>query len=150
MLKQRQKEEENLRREMSNMKIGEDTAIKIDLKTIVAIIMITSTFVGMYYTLQADIEVAKNEPKAAIERLEYDLREEWNEKSIMSLEERIYTLEEAIDILSQEVEITSTMLKDGTENDQKFEELNKRLEELQNQKPQVIIQGIDNKSRRGK
>ena len=67
MLKQRQKEEENLRREMSNMKIGEDTAIKIDLKTIVAIIMITSTFVGMYYTLQADIEVAKNEPKAAIE-----------------------------------------------------------------------------------
>ena len=55
MLKQRQKEEENLRRKISNMKIGEDTAIKIDLKTIVAIIMITSTFVGMYYTLQADI-----------------------------------------------------------------------------------------------
>ena len=27
------------------MKIGEDTTIKIDLKTIVAIIMITSTFV---------------------------------------------------------------------------------------------------------
>ena len=69
MLKQRQKEEENLRRDMSNLKIGEDTAIKIDLKTIVAIIMITSTFVGMYYTLQADIEVAKNDPKEAIERL---------------------------------------------------------------------------------
>ena len=132
------------------MKISENTVLKLDLKTILSIIVLTSSFVGMYYTLQADIEEAKKLPPAEVERLEYDLREEWNEKSIMSLEERIYTLEEAIDILSQEVEITSTMLKDGTENDQKFEELNKRLEELQNQKPQVIIQEIDKKSRRGK
>ena len=117
------------------MKISENTVLKLDLKTILSIIVLTSSFVGMYYTLQADIEEAKKLPPAEVERLEYDLREEWNEKSIMSLEERIYTLEEAIDILSQEVEITSTMLKDGTENDQKFEELNKRLEELQNQKP---------------
>ena len=132
------------------MKISENTVLKLDLKTILSIIVLTSSFVGMYYTLQADIEEAKKLPPAEVKRLEYDLREEWNEKSIMSLEERIYTFEEAIDILSQEVEITSTMLKDGTENDQKFEELNKRLEELQNQKPQVIIQGIDKKSRRGK
>ena len=132
------------------MKISENTVLKLDLKTILSIIVLTSSFVGMYYTLQADIEEVKKLPPAEVKRLEYDLREEWNEKSIMSLEERIYTLEEAIDILSQEVEITSTMLKDGTENDQKFEELNKRLEELQNQKPQVIIQGIDKKSRRGK
>tara|TARA_B100000989_G_C19530796_1_gene469705 strand:+ start:2600 stop:2998 length:399 start_codon:yes stop_codon:yes gene_type:complete len=132
------------------MKINENTVLKLDLKTIISIIILTTTFVGMYYTLQYDIEEAKNLPPSEVKRLEYDLREEWNEKSIMSLKERIYTLEEAIDILSQEVEITSTMLKDGTENDQKFEELNKRLEELQNQKPQVIIQGIDKKSRRGK
>ena len=80
------------------MKIGEDTAIKIDLKTIVAIIMITSTFVGMYYTLQADIEVEKNEPAAQIERLEFDLKEEWNEKSILNLQERIEMLEEGQDL----------------------------------------------------
>jgi len=38
------------------MKIGEGTEFKIDIKTVIAIIMITSTFVGMYYTLQSDIE----------------------------------------------------------------------------------------------
>ena len=29
------------------------------IKTVVAIIMVTASFVGMYYTLQADIEEAK-------------------------------------------------------------------------------------------
>ena len=152
MLKQRQKEEENLRREMSNMKIGEDTAIKIDLKTIVAIIMITSTFVGMYYTLQADIEVAKNEPKAAIERLEYDLKEEWNEKSILNLQERIEMLEKGQDLLREEIKITSSMLQDGTEADEKFAELNAQLEELKNKKPKtrVIVKEVkvDKKGRK--
>ena len=152
MLKQRQKEEENIRREMSNMKIGEDTAIKIDLKTIVAIIMITSTFVGMYYTLQADIEVAKNEPKAAIERLEYDLKEEWNEKSILNLQERIEMLEEGQDLLREEIKITSSMLQDGTEADEKFAELNAQLEELKNRKPKtrVIVKEVkvDKKGRK--
>lgn len=132
------------------MKIGEDTSIKIDLKTIVAIIMITSTFVGMYYTLQADIEVAKNEPKAAIERLEYDLKEEWNEQMILSLKERIEMLEEGQDLLREEIKITSSMLQDGTEADNKFAELNAQLEALQKRKPKVIVKEIkvDKKGRK--
>ena len=139
MLNQKQKEKEELRRKISNMKIGEDTAIKIDLKTIVAIIMITSTFVGMYYTLQADIEIAKNEPKAAIERLEYDLKEEWNEKSILNLQERIEMIEEGQDLLREEIKITSSMLQEGTEADSKFAELNAQLEELKNRKPKTTV-----------
>jgi len=132
------------------MKIGEDTSIKIDLKTIVAIIMITSTFVGMYYTLQADIEVAKNEPKAAIERLEYDLKEEWNEQMILSLKERIEMIEEGQDLLREEIKITSSMLQDGTEADDKFAELNAQLEALQKRKPKVIVREIkvDKKGRK--
>ena len=131
------------------MKINENTVLKLDLKTILSIIVLTSSFVGMYYTLQADIEESKKLPPAEVERLEYDLREEWNEKSIMSLKERVINLEEAIDILGQEVKITSSTLKDGTENDQKFEELSKRLEKLQNQKPQIIIKEIP-KGKKGK
>ena len=127
------------------MKIGEDTSIKIDLKTIVAIIMVTTSFVGMYYTLQADIEIAKNEPKAAIERLEYDLKEDWNEQMIMSLEERIEMLEEGQDLLREEIKITSSMLKDGTEADEKFAELNAQLEALKKRKPKVIIKEVPKK-----
>jgi len=127
------------------MKIGENTEIKVDLKTIIAIVMITTTFVGMYYTLQADIEVAKNEPKASVERLEYDLREEWNEKMIINLEERVEILEESQDLLREEVKITSTMLKDGTDKDAKFEELNKQMELLKKRKTTVIIKEVPKK-----
>ena len=55
------------------MKIGEGTEFKIDLKTIISIVVTTSMFVGMYYTLQSDIDDAKKLPPAEIERMEYDL-----------------------------------------------------------------------------
>ena len=41
------------------MKIGEGTEFKIDIKTVVSLIVVTSMFVGMYYSLQSDIEEAK-------------------------------------------------------------------------------------------
>jgi peptidoglycan hydrolase CwlO-like protein len=71
------------------MKISESTEFKIDLKTVIAIIMITTTFVGMYYTLQSDIEEAKKLPPSEIKRLEYDLKQEWQTNHIESLEEKV-------------------------------------------------------------
>tara|TARA_Y100001937_G_C6916128_1_gene239653 strand:- start:32 stop:307 length:276 start_codon:yes stop_codon:yes gene_type:complete len=71
------------------MKIGENTEFKIDIKTVIAIIMITSTFVGMYYTLQSDIEDAKKMPPAEIKRMEYDLKQKWQTEHIEDLEEKV-------------------------------------------------------------
>jgi hypothetical protein len=76
------------------MKIGEGTEFKIDIKTVVSLIVITSMFVGMYYTLQADIEEAKELPPAAIERMEYDLKQQWQTEHIMHLEDDIDELRE--------------------------------------------------------
>ena len=50
------------------MKINQSTEFNIDLKTIIGIVMFTSSMVGMYYTLQSDIDDAKKMPKAAIDR----------------------------------------------------------------------------------
>ena len=72
-----------------NMKISEGTEFKIDLKTVVSLIVITSMFVGMYYTLQADIEEAKKMPPAEIERMEYDLKQQWQTEHIEDLEEKV-------------------------------------------------------------
>ena len=71
------------------MKIGENTEVKLELKTIISIIVLTSTFMGMYYTLQGEIEEAKKMPPAEIERMEYDLKQEWQTKHIEDLEEKI-------------------------------------------------------------
>jgi len=56
------------------MKIGENTEFKLDLKTIISIVVFTSTIMGMYYTLESDIEEAKKLPPAEVKRLEYDIR----------------------------------------------------------------------------
>ena len=121
------------------MKISESTEFKIDLKTVIGIIMLTTTLVGMYYTLQDDIQLAKTLPPVEVERLEYDLKEQWNKQNIDDLIERVDMLEEANDILKEEIKITSSMLQDGTKADDKFEELNKQLEELQKRKPKTTV-----------
>jgi DNA repair exonuclease SbcCD ATPase subunit len=120
-------------------KISENTNIQLDLKTVVAIIMVTASFVGMYYTLQADIEEAKKLPPIEVTRLEYELKEEWNEKMILQLKDQVKMLEETSNILKEEIKITSAMLQDGTEADGKFEELQRQLEELEKRKPKTTV-----------
>lgn len=120
-------------------KISENTNIQLDLKTVIGIIMVTASFVGMYYTLQADIQEAKKLPPIEVTRLEYELKEEWNEKMIMQLRDRVEMLEQTQSILKEEINITASLVKDGTEADGKLEELNRQLEELKNKKPKTTV-----------
>ena len=121
------------------MKISESTEFKIDIKTVISIIVITASFVGMYYTLQADIAEAKTLPPTEVQRLEFDLKEEWNKENIEELKQRVDMLEQVDDVVFEEINILSTLVKDGTENDGKLEELHKQLEELQNRKPKTTV-----------
>jgi len=125
--------------QLMSTKISENTNIQLDLKTVVAIIMVTASFVGMYYTLQADIEEARKLPPIEVTRLEYELKEKWNEKMIIQLKDQVEMLEQTQDILKEEINITASMIKDGTEADGKLEELNKQLEELRNRKPKTTV-----------
>jgi hypothetical protein len=70
-------------------KITEQTEVKLDLKGIIKIVVLTATLVGMYYTLQSDIEEAKKMPPAVIDRIEYDLKQQWQTKHIEKLEEKV-------------------------------------------------------------
>ena len=134
------------------MKISENTEFKIDIKTVIGIIMFTTTIVGMYYTLQEDIAEAKTLPPTEVTRLEYELKEKWNEEMIMDLKERVDMLEQVDDVAFEEIDILSTLIKDGTENDGKLEELNRQLNELRNKKPntRVIVKEVkvDKKGRK--
>ena len=71
------------------VKIGEGTEFKIDIKTVVSLVVITSMFVGMYYSLQSDIQEAKTLPPAVIDRIEYDLKQQWQTEHINDLDEKV-------------------------------------------------------------
>lgn len=134
------------------MKISENTEFKIDIKTVIGIIMLTTTLVGMYYKLQEDIAEAKTLPPTEVTRLEYELKEKWNEDMIVDLKERVDMLEQVDDVAFEELSVLSTLIKDGTESDGKLEELNRQLEELKKNKPQtrVIVKEVkvDKKGRK--
>ena len=130
------------------MKISENTEFKIDIKTVIGIIMLTTTLVGMYYTLQEDIEAAKNLPPVEVGRLEYDLKEKWNHENIEDMLERVNMLEQVDDVIFEEIDVLSGLVKDGTESDGKLQELQKRLEDLQKRKPTVIVKEIQTSKKR--
>jgi len=130
------------------MKISENTEFKIDIKTVIGIIMLTTTLVGMYYTLQEDIALAKKLPPVEIGRLEYDLKEEWNHENIEDILERVNMLEQVDDVIFEEINVLSSLIKDGTESDGKLQELQKRLEELNKRKPTIIVKEVEVKKRR--
>ena len=116
------------------MKISENTEFKIDVKTVIGIIMLTTTFVGMYYSLQDDIAQARNLPPVEVKRLEYDLKEKWNHSNIQDLKERVDMTEQMDDILSEEIRVLSTLVKDGTKTDGKLDELAKQVLALKSKK----------------
>jgi hypothetical protein len=120
--------------QQESMKISENTEFKIDIKTVIGIIMLTTTFVGMYYSLQDDITEAKNLPPTEVKRLEYDLKEKWNHANIEDLKERVDMMEQMGDILSEEIKVLSTLVKDGTKTDGKLDELAKQVLALKSKK----------------
>ena len=130
------------------MKISENTEFKIDIKTVIGIIMLTTTLVGMYYTLQEDIALAKELPPVEIGRLEYDLKEEWNHENIEDILERVNMLEQVDNVIFEEINVLSILIKDGTESDGKLQELQKRLEELNKRKPTIIVKEVLIKKKR--
>ena len=97
------------------MKINENTELKLDLKTVIAVIVITASFVGMYFTLQSDIEEAKKLPPSEINRIEYDLKHESINNVIIDINERIDEAEEVLE----------TMFKLGVELDKELHKLDK-------------------------
>jgi len=85
------------------MKINERTEVKLDLKTVISIVIITASFVTMYFSLQADIEEAKKLPPVVIDRIEYDINRSWQSSHVLKLEQEVKELKEMIKELDKEL-----------------------------------------------
>ena len=70
-------------------RIGEDTQITLDLKTIAIIVVFVATVVGMWYALQKDIEEAKLLPEPAVSGTEYDLKDKLVRETIMNTQKKV-------------------------------------------------------------
>ena len=82
-------------------KIGEDTNITVDLKTIGMIIGFTITIASLYFVMQADIAEAKELPRPEISKLEYDLKDELIRNTIMDTQDDVEEIKETIKKIDQ-------------------------------------------------
>jgi hypothetical protein len=83
------------------MKIGEDTKITIDLKTIGLAVGGLVMMIGMWFTLQADIALAKELPEPVIERMEFDMKDELIRQTIMDTQDDVQEIKETLDKMDE-------------------------------------------------
>ena len=86
--------------------LNEDTSFKVSLKTLGGIAVLIFTLVGMWFTLQADINEAKELPAPQITKMEFDMKDKMvrdallnTEKNVEKLEERMIRIEDKMDKL---------------------------------------------------
>ena len=83
--------------------ISENTKLQLNLKTIIAICLVVSSFVGQYYVLSNDIELAKRLPESEISRSELDLKLELISKTVMSNAEKLNKVETSMEKIEERV-----------------------------------------------
>ena len=81
--------------------IGEETKVTLDLKTIGMIVGFVLMIAGMWYTLQADIALAKELPEPVIDRIEYDLKDELIRQTIMDTQEDVEAMRDQLDKIDE-------------------------------------------------
>jgi len=84
-------------------KLGEETQVTLDLKTIGMVIAGAISLAAMYFTLKADIEIAKELPKPAISRTEYDLKDQLIRETIMNTQEKVEENSKKLDKIDEKL-----------------------------------------------
>ena len=72
--------------------LNEDTSFKISIKTLAGIAVLIFTLVGMWFTLQADIDEAKELPEPLppdVTRMEFDMKDQMIRQTILDTQEDV-------------------------------------------------------------
>ena len=69
--------------------ISKDSKFTLSIETLVIIGSVLVTTVGMWFTLQAEIEEAKKLPPSEVSRTEYDLKDQLIRETIMNTQEKV-------------------------------------------------------------
>jgi len=83
--------------------LGEGTKVTLDLKTIGMVIAGAVSLAAMYFTLQKEIEIAKELPEPTISRTEYDLKDRLVRETIMNTQEKVEENSKKLDRIDEKL-----------------------------------------------
>ena len=84
--------------------LSEDTGFNVSLKSLAGIGFIMATIIGMWFTLQADIALAKELPEPAdpeITRMEFDMKDQMIRNTIMNTQEDVEDIKNQLDKIEE-------------------------------------------------
>ena len=87
--------------------ISEDTQVTLDLKTIGMAAAGLAALIGMYFTLQADIALAKELPEplpSEVTRMEFDMKDQLIRQTIMTTQEDVSELKNDLDRIEEKID----------------------------------------------
>ena len=96
--------------------LSKDSKFTLSLETAVSIAVTIALVVGMWYSLQAEIELAKELPEPEVSRMEYDLKDQMIRDSIMNTEEKVEKLEEKVDSVKDDTQMINETLLNMNKN----------------------------------
>jgi hypothetical protein len=86
------------------MKINESSEFTLDLKTIVMIIGFAVSLSATYFTLMAEVEIAKTLPEMPISEKEFELKDKLIRASILSTQEDVQEIKEDMKYLRGKID----------------------------------------------
>jgi ribonucleotide reductase alpha subunit len=98
------------------MEVGKDTKFTLSVETGISIVVTIGMIIGMWYSLQAEIELAKELPEPEVSRMEYDLKDQMIRDSILNTEEKVDKLEEKVDSVKDDTRMIQETLLDMNKN----------------------------------
>tara|TARA_Y100001938_G_scaffold147935_1_gene230337 strand:- start:910 stop:1191 length:282 start_codon:yes stop_codon:yes gene_type:complete len=87
--------------------ISEDSKFEVSLKTLGGIAFLIATLVGMWFTLQADIDEAKllpEPPEPEVTKMEFDMKDKMIRQTILSTQEDVTEIKEDIKYLRDKID----------------------------------------------
>jgi hypothetical protein len=93
------------------VEVSKDSKFTFSIETLISLAVTIFMVVGIWFTLQADIEEAKQLPEPPISRTEYDLKDQMIRNSILNTEEKVEKLEDKVDDIKEDTRsINETLL----------------------------------------
>ena len=84
--------------------LSEESKFQVSLKTLGGISVLIATLVGMWFTLQADIEEANKLPEMPISEKEFELKDKLIRGSILSTQEDVKEIKEDMKYLRDKID----------------------------------------------
>ena len=92
------------------MKLNEKSQFTLDLKTIIMVIGFAISLSATYFTLKADVELAKTLPKMPISEKEFELKDKLVRQTILNNGTQLKSQQEQLNMIEDKIDKIDTRL----------------------------------------